>query len=232
MHVARFCRKTSAKVVSSSRAPLPWQRRYATPEAGAVSRKEGDISSVFRSLSGGSEDEPLPPRFADVKKRLVRDRDALYESWKRLLGRLEEEVDVVRAEGSACIPEIQFSDIDSPAAKFSDGIRKRGVAVVRNLVPEDEARAYKGEIEAYITANPSTKGEHYAYMVYTLLGYRCYKALLPLWEMGLRERERDREKQFVFLANRRRPENSFSASRPASLRIVLVPTATRGPKSP
>lgn len=132
------------------------QRRLASTQ-GNVSRKEGDISSVFRSLSGGG-DEALPQRYVDVKRTLARDKPALHASWNRLLTRLREETEFVKAMGSASVPEIQFSDLDKPSAEFSQALRKRGVAVVRQVIPEREARAYKDEAEAYIAANPATKG--------------------------------------------------------------------------
>lgn len=135
----------------------PCQRRFvATQES--ESRKEGDISSVFRSLSGG-EDEALPQRFADVKRGLAQDKGALHASWNRLLKRLEHETGVIKAKGSAGIPEIDFADLDKPPAAFNEALRKTGVAVVRQVIPEKEARAFKDDIEAYIAANPSTKGE-------------------------------------------------------------------------
>ncbi|EEU39299.1 uncharacterized protein NECHADRAFT_94732 [Fusarium vanettenii 77-13-4] len=121
-----------------------------------TSKKEGDISSVFRSLSGG-DDEPLPPRFAEVKRSLAQNKDALHASWSRLLTQLREETEIVKAEGSACIPEIQFTGLDNPSAEFASEIRKRGIAVVRQVIPEKEARAYKEDVEAYIAANPSTR---------------------------------------------------------------------------
>jgi hypothetical protein len=74
------------------------------------------------------------------------------------LSRLKDEVEIIAEKGSAIIPEIQFSDIDNPSAEFNESVRKRGVAVVRQVVPEKEARSYKDEIEAYVAANPSTRG--------------------------------------------------------------------------
>lgn len=135
------------------------QRRFAGAQA--AQRKEGDISSVFRSLSGG-EDVPLPPRFADVKRSLLgrtASRDALQASWKRLIERLQEETEIIKANKTTIIPEIQFSDIGQPSAEFNEAFRKRGVAVVRQVVPENEAREFKAEAEKYIAANPTTKGE-------------------------------------------------------------------------
>jgi hypothetical protein len=157
----------SNRIMFRSSVPLPvvgnrllWssrlgRRSVATLEA--ASRKEGDISSVFRSLSGG-EEEPLPSRFADVKRSLLSDKAALSESWSRLLKRLKEETEVIKAQGPAAIPSIDFADIDNPSEEFNEALRKRGVAVVRQVIPKHEARAYKSEIEDYIAANPSTKG--------------------------------------------------------------------------
>ncbi|KAH7347690.1 hypothetical protein B0T11DRAFT_232861 [Plectosphaerella cucumerina] len=126
---------------------------------GQAARKEGDISAVFRSLSGG-EDVPLPPRFADVKRSLLErsaGRDALQESWNRLLERLSHETEHIKANRATIIPEINFADIGAPSEAFNEAFRKRGVAVVRQVVPEKEARDYKTELEEYIAANPSTK---------------------------------------------------------------------------
>ncbi|KAI0020058.1 hypothetical protein F4780DRAFT_386456 [Xylariomycetidae sp. FL0641] len=131
------------------------QRLYATTQE-PISREEGDISSVFRSLSGGG-DETLPQRFADVKRELARDKPALHASWNRLLKRLRGEVAEIKSKGSDIIPQIQYADISRPTPEFSQALRKHGVAVVRQVVPEDEARAYKSEVEAYVRANPSTK---------------------------------------------------------------------------
>lgn len=131
------------------------RRLIATQDT--IQRKEGDISSVFRSLSGG-DDEALPSRFVDVKRGLLNDKDALRASWERLLSRLRDETEEIKALGSLSIPDIHFSDIEHAPADFDSALRKRGIAVIRQVVPENEARGYKRQAEEYIAANPSTKG--------------------------------------------------------------------------
>ena len=69
--------------------------------ASTLSKDAGDISSVFPSLSGKAP-EPLPPRFADLKKRLISgNEDAIKASWHRLLKSLRTEIDEIKQKGNA-----------------------------------------------------------------------------------------------------------------------------------
>lgn len=68
--------------------------------ASTLTKEAGDISSVFPSLSGKKPD-PLPPRFAELKKSLIRgNEEALTDSWHRLLSSLKREIEEIRSEGS------------------------------------------------------------------------------------------------------------------------------------
>ncbi|EYE93391.1 DUF1479 domain-containing protein [Aspergillus ruber CBS 135680] len=127
------------------------------PTSTQGARKEGDISSVFVSLSG-KEKSALPERFADQKKRLIAGReDQIQKSWDRLLRKLKDEVNLIEQRGSDIVPSIDIKDIHSAPKAFQDELRKRGVAVIRGVIPEHEARCYKDEIEQYAKANPETK---------------------------------------------------------------------------
>jgi hypothetical protein len=122
-------------------------------------KNEGNISSVFASLSG-SEAVPLPARFAELKSSLIRGHEsALISSWSRLLSSLRSEIDHISSASSSIIPTIPFSEIGnhSRVLPFSQGLHKRGVAVIRGVVPEEEALSWKEEIRSYIAANPHTK---------------------------------------------------------------------------
>ncbi|KAI9670008.1 MAG: hypothetical protein M1831_007044 [Alyxoria varia] len=120
-------------------------------------KKEGDISDAFASLSG-QEFKPLEPRFADLKRRLVQgNEDKVQASWDRLLLTLRKEIPIIASLGPRIIPEIDFSEIDNPSAEFVAEHKKRGVAVVRNVLPEKEAVQLKTDLQSYIRANPHTK---------------------------------------------------------------------------
>lgn len=122
-------------------------------------KREGDISDAFVSLSG-SHRAPLPPKFLDLKRELIRgNEEKVIASWNRLLRELKIENDVVAKQGPAIVPAIDFAHLDAELPRLRDELRKRGVAVIKGVVPESEARAYKNEIEEYVKQNPSTKGE-------------------------------------------------------------------------
>lgn len=121
-------------------------------------KREGDISDAFVSLSGAAR-PPLPRRFLDLKKTLVSGHeDRVIDSWNRLLAELKRENKIIARGGPGIIPSLDFQDLDTDLTKLRGELEKRGVAVIRGVLPEDEARSFKGEIEEYVRQNPQTKG--------------------------------------------------------------------------
>lgn len=128
-------------------------------------QREGDISNAFASMSG-VQDEPLPDQFRQLKLSLVEGREEkIKASWNRLLQRLEVENDVIAELGSKVIPEVRFDNLEDDLSQNRDAIKKRGAAVIRGVVPEDEARQYKFDLEEYIRKNPQTRGKSTYHMV-------------------------------------------------------------------
>ncbi|KAI0475709.1 DUF1479 domain protein [Xylariaceae sp. FL0804] len=120
-------------------------------------KREGDISDAFVSLSGNDR-PPLPERFLHIKRALVEGHeDRVIDSWQRLLEQLRIENEIIAREGPGIIPSIDFERLGDDLPKLRAEIKKRGVAVIRGVIPEDEARHYKDELEEYVRQNPSTK---------------------------------------------------------------------------
>lgn len=142
-------RISNLRTLATSTSPQTRDRR----------RKEGDISSVFASLSGAAA-EPLPPRFTDIKTSLIRNHEAaIQDSWQRLLTALHSEIEHITSAGSSIIPSIEFTEINnhSRIQPFSAALKKRGVAIIRGVVPEAVALGWKAGIREYIRQNPQTK---------------------------------------------------------------------------
>ncbi|KAI0864864.1 DUF1479 domain protein [Xylaria cubensis] len=118
-------------------------------------KREGSIADSFASLSGGSK--PLPQRFLDLKRSLVAGHeDQVTESWQRLLTQLKQENRILAKEGSGVIPSLQFANLEEDLTKLRSEIKKRGVVVIKGVIPEDEAASYKSDLEEYVRQNPST----------------------------------------------------------------------------
>ncbi|KAG8159790.1 hypothetical protein KVR01_010427 [Diaporthe batatas] len=102
----------------------------------------------------------LPKRFAQVKADLVSSSEtAIAESWGRLLTQLRQEVAAIAEATSPVIPTIDFQDLDAPTRRdaFLEGLKIRGSAVVRNVVPENEALAMKRDLDTYLADNPHSR---------------------------------------------------------------------------
>ncbi|KAK6073823.1 hypothetical protein SCUP515_06745 [Seiridium cupressi] len=152
----------SRPVLSSSLTSI----RRASSTTMSATKREGSIADAFASLSGGNKSE-LPPRFLDLKKQIVHGREGrIIASWQRLLEELRVECDFIARQGPKAVPEVEFRNLESNLPAIRAELKKRGAVVIRNVIPEAEARQYKEDIEEYIRLNPSTR--NFAGQVYEL----------------------------------------------------------------
>jgi hypothetical protein len=90
---------------------------------------------------------------ADLRDRMTdrRDRMAVLDAW------LEKEVAAVRAEQAAggAVPVLAFADIAAGRVREEDRarIRRRGCAIVRGVMPREQADGWNAEIGRYIDDN-------------------------------------------------------------------------------
>ncbi|KAF2964074.1 hypothetical protein GQX73_g9501 [Xylaria multiplex] len=104
---------------------------------------------------------PLSSRFAKLKRNMIacREKD-VAESFYRLLRALRKEADDIAARGPDVVPTIDYFDIHdgAKASAFRKALRRRGVAVIKHVVPTTVAHAWKEETLDYIADNPQTRG--------------------------------------------------------------------------
>ncbi|KAK3329455.1 hypothetical protein B0H66DRAFT_571945 [Apodospora peruviana] len=107
----------------------------------------------------------LPRRFAVLKERIASNPDSPLEpSWQRLLKKLREELDQISTTSSRpsnIVPTIDFADISSPqrAEDFIADLRKRGVAIIRNVIPRHIALGWRQETIEYLGQNNNTQAQ-------------------------------------------------------------------------
>ncbi|OJT06549.1 hypothetical protein TRAPUB_2626 [Trametes pubescens] len=72
--------------------------QVAQTQARRPTKKEGTIMEFFTNLT--SEGPPFPPRFADLKKEICGDADAITQSWRSVLRELEGATREIEERGS------------------------------------------------------------------------------------------------------------------------------------
>ncbi|WRT65657.1 uncharacterized protein IL334_002602 [Kwoniella shivajii] len=124
-------------------------------------RQEGDISSVFASLSG-EKAKALPERFADLKRHIIGDeanQQALISSWTSLTKRLRQAAVEIEKKKQDCIPQITYDEfISSPSSSTIEAIKRAGSLILKNVIPEETVVEWLKDTKAYIKANPDVKG--------------------------------------------------------------------------
>lgn len=125
-----------------------------------IPKVEGDISLVFMSMTDG-KNYSFPSRFGELKRTIIRKhRDAIIASWKRIVTAVEESVRDVSGQGPSIFPDVQFSDIQKNSIDDTtvERIKRTGVCIIRNVIPQSETTKILDDIREYIKANPTTKG--------------------------------------------------------------------------
>ncbi|CAF1452616.1 unnamed protein product [Adineta steineri] len=121
-------------------------------------KPEGDISSVFASLSGDDMNKPLEPRFVQLKKQIIQGYEQqVKDSWYRLLDSLKHEIAIIRSSNQSIIPQINFNDMNDLSSDIRNKIKTRGVIIIRNVLPNEYALKLKEDVQNYIKQNPHTK---------------------------------------------------------------------------
>ncbi|KDQ13124.1 hypothetical protein BOTBODRAFT_160721 [Botryobasidium botryosum FD-172 SS1] len=110
------------------------------------------------ALSGS--DGVFPAHLAALKRRLVPPaaEPAVVAAWNDVLAELARFTTQAQATGPDIIPQIQFDQISSLSEDQRNLIKRRGCVVIRNVVPDDEALAWKQQLRDYVAANPSVNG--------------------------------------------------------------------------
>ncbi|KAJ5361027.1 hypothetical protein N7541_001871 [Penicillium brevicompactum] len=142
----------TGKCAGATKRPL---KTGATPLT-RKDKQEGDISSVFSTFSG-RKSASLPDRFRDLKQNLtVGFEEEIQRSWDELVEVLKVRTEEVATKREAIIPQLNFSSIEAGNVSAADkeAIRRTGVAVIRGVVPKQNAEALLADVRQYFKKHP------------------------------------------------------------------------------
>ncbi|KRZ98660.1 uncharacterized protein AC631_05576, partial [Debaryomyces fabryi] len=120
-------------------------------------RGTGDISSVFTSFENSGK-VGLPQEYAEVKKNLIKNKEALTASWYRLKTALADGIKEIKEAGPEIIPQVLYNELGNLTEEQTQEIRRRGSLIIKNVIPKEEAIQLKKDVIDYIDANPNTTG--------------------------------------------------------------------------
>ncbi|KAJ7798268.1 hypothetical protein B0H14DRAFT_2907139, partial [Mycena olivaceomarginata] len=93
----------------------------------------------------------LPPRFTEIKRAIASGspnfEQDLIEAWKEVLDQLNE-----------CIPQVSFADLDKLSETQIAEIKRKGTVVIKDVIDDAQARAWKTSLEEFVKANPQSDG--------------------------------------------------------------------------
>ncbi|KAK0231117.1 hypothetical protein IW262DRAFT_1445354 [Armillaria fumosa] len=84
--------------------------------------------------------------------------ERVTQAWADILVELKKVTQEISAGGSEFIPQAQFSELQSlPADKIAE-IRRKGCLVIKDIVDDEQAIAWKKSLEDFISSNPDVDG--------------------------------------------------------------------------
>ncbi|KAF8574565.1 DUF1479-domain-containing protein [Ramaria rubella] len=108
------------------------------------------------------EKQDFPPRFIELKKQLIasdpESRTRFKDAWDDLLGELAAMRKTIKEKGTDLIPQVEFADLDQVSPELIATIKTTGSVVIKNVVDDDEALAWKKSVKEYVAANPTIPG--------------------------------------------------------------------------
>ena len=149
----------------------------------------------------------MPSRLTDLKKEIISkdpaQQELLVQSWKDLLRALAVENKLIAEQGSNVsrfisvpmdcvlrlipthptqrVPVLDFKEFEKWTAKDVENAKTRGCVVIRNVVDDDDAIAWRKELQRYVKENPTVEGQWCLYVGSLVLGSNIvYQARLRM----------------------------------------------------
>ncbi|KAG6827163.1 hypothetical protein H0H92_012923 [Tricholoma furcatifolium] len=104
----------------------------------------------------------LPARFSDLKREIANSYPDFKERATKAWGEIIDELKVVTADiaktGSDYIPQVNFADLKKLGPEEIEKIKRRGSVVIRDVVPDAEAVAWREQLREFVKGNPDAIG--------------------------------------------------------------------------
>jgi hypothetical protein len=99
----------------------------------------------------------FPPSFIDIKRSIASsypDFEArATTAWHEIIEELDKVTSIIKEEGLNYIPQINFNSLDSISEDEIKVIKRRGSALIRDVVDDAQAAEWKEELKEFVKVN-------------------------------------------------------------------------------
>lgn len=105
----------------------------------------------FTSIPNDEQSDDL----ASYKSAIIQEygQEALTKSWLKVCSELKKVTKEIREKGSAVIPEISYSDLQSLSQEQKEEYKKVGCFLIRGVVDKDVAEEWFKDLKSYVAEN-------------------------------------------------------------------------------
>ncbi|KAJ7579712.1 hypothetical protein C8J56DRAFT_281850 [Mycena floridula] len=100
--------------------------------------------------------------FLEIKKEIAASYPDFQEratrAWGEILVELTLVTDAIKKAGQEYIPQVKFSELDKLSSEEIARIKRTGTVVIKDIVDDEQARAWKDSLAAFVKANPGVDG--------------------------------------------------------------------------
>ena len=120
----------------------------------SVDLKEGGtINDLFSSELPEYHSE----EYVELKDIIQHDQENIEELFKKVEKKLEKQLEIIKERGNDVIPTVSYDKIRNNGGKLPDGVadkvRKRGVLIIRNVIPKEEIEDMMTDLQKYMYKN-------------------------------------------------------------------------------
>ncbi|KAF9532701.1 DUF1479-domain-containing protein [Crepidotus variabilis] len=104
----------------------------------------------------------LGPKFAELKATIASSypnfEANVTNAWAEILAESDKTTKTIKEQGTEYVPQVSFTDLPNLSEDEIEKIRRRGTVVIKDVVDDKQAAAWKDELKQFIQTNPSVQG--------------------------------------------------------------------------
>ncbi|KAK0472078.1 DUF1479-domain-containing protein [Armillaria novae-zelandiae] len=80
------------------------------------------------------------------------------KAWKEIIAELDVVTETISKQGADYLPQLHFADIPNLTEAHKAEIRNKGCVIIRNVIDDQQAIAWRHNLQDFVAANPDVEG--------------------------------------------------------------------------